>query len=117
MSLYQDENLQKRCKIMVQKEDPQKKPVSPESEPSDLLHLPLPQPLPDSQLCEVGMPLSSAEASTHSPLRPGVQPSTLTARQSEGMVRLPVLTGKLNLALGLLCLRQGSICCDKFLQV
>lgn len=40
MSLHQDENLQKRCKIMVQKEDPQKKAVLPESEPSDLLHRP-----------------------------------------------------------------------------
>lgn len=70
---------------MVQKEDPQKKPVSPESEPSDLLHLPLLQPLPDSLLCEVGIPLSSAQASTHSPLRPRIQPSTLPARESEGM--------------------------------
>lgn len=35
ISLYQNKNLQKRCKIVVQRKEPQKKPVSPESQPKD----------------------------------------------------------------------------------
>ena len=40
MSLYQNKNLEKRCKILVQKEDLKKTPILPESKSGDDLVFP-----------------------------------------------------------------------------
>lgn len=81
-------NLQNRCKIMVQKEDPQKKAVLPESVPNDdldLLYLAsLSAPLMISPLYGMGIPESGAEASTENSPRatgPALCPSFARVRR------------------------------------